>query len=113
METSSAWGAAPLIAAMFVLVVTVWAIAPPALREDKDRDSARWLALAALLSALASAIVGIEAVADQSEANTENVTLSAIQIVGVDAVIGSFFTVGLGLPRVQWKLSKPRRESKQ
>lgn len=110
MDTSSAWGAAPLFAAMFVLVVTVWSIALPALREDKDLASARWLALAALLSALASAIVGIEAIADQREANTEVVTLSLNQIIGVVALLGSFFTVGLGLPRVLWKLSQPRRE---
>ncbi|MEO1552849.1 MAG: hypothetical protein AAFR82_02865 [Pseudomonadota bacterium] len=112
METSSAWGAAPLFAAMFVLVVTVWSIALPALREDKDRASARWLALAALLSALASATVGIEAIADQSEAEAEAVSLSANQIIGVIAVLGSFFAVGLGLPRVLWKLSKPRDQAK-
>ena len=112
METSSAWGAAPLFAAMFVLVVTVWSIALPELREDKDLASARWLALAALLSALASAIVGIEAISDQSDANTEAGPLLVNQIIGVVAVLGSFFTVGLGLPRVLWKLSKPRREVK-
>ena len=112
METSSVWGAAPLFAAMFVLVVTVWSIALPAIREDKDLASARWLGLAALLSALASAIVGIEAIADQREANTEAITLSANQILGVVALLGAFFTVGLGLPRVLWKLSKPDREIK-
>jgi len=98
---------------MFVLVVTVWSISLPALREDKDRASARWLALAALLSALASATVGIEAIGDQSETNTESFTLSANQIFGVVAVLGSFLTVGLGLPRVLWKLSKPRLEENQ
>ncbi|MEM6539077.1 MAG: hypothetical protein AAF668_15265 [Pseudomonadota bacterium] len=112
METSSPWGAAPLFAAMFVLVVTIWSIALPAIREDGDLASARWLAFAALLSALASAIVGIEAIADQREANNEAVTLSATQIIGVAALLGSFVTVGLGLPRVLWKLSKPRREVK-
>ena len=108
MDTSSAWGAAPLFAAMFVLVVTIWAISLPAIRESKERAAVNWFLLSALLSAAATAIVGMEAVARQPETDPDTAGLTAQRVFGVIAVLGAFVAVGIGVPRALWKLSNPK-----
>ncbi len=93
---------------MYVLVVTLWAICLPVIREAKDQSAVRWFAVAALLSAAATAIVGVEAVARQPETEPAHARLLAQQVVAVLAVIGAFVAVGIGVPRALWLLGKVR-----
>ena len=107
MDTASQWGNAPLFAAMYVLVVTVWAICVPSLQATAKGGARRWFLGAALFTAGATAIVGTLAMTGSTAREAEDAALTAQTIAGIVFVIGAFITVGLGLPRALWILSKP------